>query len=190
MKKMHCAVAVGLLFLVGACSYYSIVKQTPPAPNLGQFSTISVGWLDLDENKWKDYGFEEKDKAKWADTVNDLNLNKFPGFLKQMLAGKKVLTVKSKVEEPQKEGLLVVFSEVNYAQRTSTGAQIMFGGFAGSDTLDLTVRFIEAATGKELHSVTVSLESKAGTGYSQWGFEGRVTNAVYNLARFLSEKVM
>jgi len=53
--------------------------------------------------------------SKWADTVNDLNLNKFPGFLKQMLAG---------------------------------------------------------------------------TGYSQWGFEGRVTNAVYNLARFLAEKVM
>ena len=190
MKKWHLGVALFAILLMAACgSYYSLVRQTTPTAGLSQFGTISVGWLNLDESKWKEFGFEEKDKSKWETLVLDLNQKSLPQFLKDFAPGKTILMVSAKTEEPKNEGLVVKFTDVVYNQRTSSGAQIMFGSMAGSDTLDLTIRFIDGPSGQELDAVTVSLQSKAGTGYSQWGFEGRVTNSVYNLARYISERV-
>lgn len=190
MKKYQLFLALLAILLMAACgSYYSLVRQTTPSAGLSQFGTISVGWLNLDETKWKEYGFEEKDKGTWEASALDLNQNKLPQFLKDHIPGKTILMVNSKTAEPKNEGLVVKFTDVVYNQRTSTGAQVMFGSFAGSDTLDLTIHFIDGQSGQELDAVTVSLESKAGTGYSQWGFEGRVTNSVYNLARYISERV-
>ena len=190
MKKYHLFLALIAILLMVACgSYYSLVRQTTPTAGLNQYGTISVGWLSLDETKWKEYGFEEKDKGKWETLVLDLNQKSLTQFLKDFAPGKTILMVNSKTEEPKNEGLVVKFTDVVYNQRTSTGAQVMFGSFAGSDTLDLTIHFIDGQSGQELDAATVSLQSKAGTGYSQWGFEGRVTNSVYNLARYISERV-
>ena len=183
---------LGLFIIVftlfsASCAYYEIVKQTELGGDARSYQTVSVGWLDLGEEKWKDYGFEEKNKDDWKTLVLELNLKSLPEFLKRFLPQKTIFTAPSKSREPRKEGLLITFTEVNYAQRTSSGAQIAFGSFAGSDTLDLTIHFTDAQTGNELGQVTVSLQSKAGTGYSSYGFEGRVTNSVYNLARYLGE---
>ena len=65
----------------------------------------------------------------------------------------------------------------------------MFGPMAGSDTLDLTIHFIDGKTGKELNQVRVSIYSKSGSDVSGWGFEGRINNCIYNLAHFIAEKV-
>jgi hypothetical protein len=190
MKKCHLFLALFAILLMVACgSYYSLVRQTTPTASLNQYGTISLGWLNLDESKWKEYGFAETDKGKWETLVLDLNQKSLPQYLKDFAPGKTILMVNSKTENPKNEGLVVKFTDVVYNQQTSSGAQIMFGSMAGSDTLDLTVRFIDGQSGQELDAVTVSLQSKAGTGYSQWGFEGRVTNSVYNLARYISERI-
>ena len=189
-KKIGALVFGAILLFAGCGSYYTLVNETPPLGNLKAFNTLSIGWLDLGDDKAKTYGFEGAEASKWPDLINEINLKAFPGFLKDFMPGKTIHTVASKSQAPQKDGLIVTFTEVNYAQQTSTGAQVMFGSFAGSDTLDLVIHFADANTGQEMLTSKVSLSTKAGTGYSQWSFEGRVTNGAYNLARYISEKVM
>ncbi|MDD8027703.1 MAG: hypothetical protein PHI34_14475 [Acidobacteriota bacterium] len=189
MKTKAAILILGLaLLLVGCTSYYTLINETPPSANLGSFSTLSIGWLDFGEGRAKDYGFEGNEAGKWVELINEINLKAFPKYVKEFLPGKTLLHVQSKAEPPKKEGLIIEFSEVNYKQQTSTGAQIMFGAWAGSDMLDLTVHFIDAKSGQELAVSKISLSAKAGTGYSQYSFEGRFNNAVYNLAKFVAEK--
>jgi hypothetical protein len=187
MKKISFLVILAVVLGIAGCGYYSIIKESKKTADLRNFNVVSVGWLDLGEGKWKYYGYEDKDKGKWGAVIMEMNLKKLPQYLKDYMPKKTINTVRSIGEAPKNEGVIVTFSDVNYAMRTSTGAQIMFGGFAGSDTLDLTVHFRDAKTGAELYSSTVSIVSQAGSGYSSWAFEGRLNNTVYNLARYISE---
>jgi hypothetical protein len=189
LKSRLVLAAVASFLLVGCGSYYSTVRQTPMAGNLKAYPMLAVGWLDLGEQKYQTYGYSEQDKDKWFKVISDSNLQSLPQFLKEHLPNKTIHVAKSKTEPLPVDGLVVLFADVNYNQQTSSAAQVMFGAMAGSDTLDLTVRFIDGRSGQELYSETVSLTSQAGTGWSSMGFEGRVTNAVYNLARFIAEKV-
>jgi hypothetical protein len=189
MNKKVVVLIFGLALLLAGCgSYYTVVNETPPTAALSSFSTISLGWIDFGEAKAKSYGFEGKDEGKWVELINEINRNAMPKYLREFVSGKTILSVASRSERPKKEGLIIEFSDVNYNQQTSSAAQIMFGAYAGSDTLDVTVHFIDAGTGQELGMSKINVGSKAGTGYSQYSFEGRFNNSVYNLARFISEK--
>jgi hypothetical protein len=190
MNKKIAVLVLGLaLLLTGCTSYYTLINETPPSVALNSFATLSLGWIDYGEGKAKAYGFEGQEAGKWMDLIKEVNQNAFPKYLREFLPGKTILSVASKSEPPKKEGLIIEFSDVNYNQQTSSAAQIIFGSHAGSDTLDATIHFIEAASGKELGVSKVNLLSTAGTAYSQYSFEGRFNNAAYNLARFISEKV-
>jgi hypothetical protein len=176
--------------MFGCSSYYQTVKQTGTPGGLTKYPSVNVGWVDLGEDLYKDYGFEEKDKGQWTTLINDMNQKSMPEFLKGYLGDKPFKTVKAKGEKPAAEGLVVEFTDVKYNQQTSSGAQIAFGSLAGSDTLDATVHFIDGASGKELYATTVSISTKAGAGYGSMGFEGRVNNAFSNLARYISEEAL
>lgn len=177
-----------VLVLSGCSSYYTTIKQTPASGDLKAYKSIYVSWLDLGEGKYKDYGFEENDKSKWISLINEMNTKSLPQYLKEDISKKSVSVAKAKGEAPPADALVVQFADVNYKQQTSSGAQILFGSMAGSDTLDLTVRFLDGKSNKELQSSTISLVSKAGAGYGSMSFEGRVNNTVYNLAAFIAEK--
>ncbi|GEM_PF-6221782 len=190
MNKRIAVLVLGLALLGAGCtSYYTLIQETPPSAALNSFATLSFGWIDFGEDKAKLYGFEGQETGKWMELIKEVNQKAFPQYLKELLPGKTVLGAASKSEPPKKEGLIVVFSDISYNQRTSSAAQIMFGASAGSDSLDATVHFIDAASGQELAVSKISLTTQAGTAYSQYTFEGRFNNAVYNLARFISEKV-
>ena len=178
-----------LLLFVGCSSYYSTVKQTPLTGDLKSYRALNVGWLDLGEEKYKNYGYEEKDKATWFNTVSDANLKGLPQYLKEYISDRAINVVKAKGEMPTPDGLVILFTDVNYNQQTSSAAQVMFGSAGGSDTLDVTVHFVDGRSGKEIYAASINITSKAGMGYSSMGFEGRVNNTVYNLARFISEKI-
>ena len=190
MTRSKVLFLLGALPLVFGCaSYYSTVRETPLAGQLKGYRALNVGWLDLGEEKYRNYGYEEKDKGTWFALVADSNLKSLPQYLKENISGKTINVVRARGQLPPNDGLVIIFTDVNYNQQTSSAAQVMFGSAAGSDTLDVTVHFIDGRSGRELYSATISLTSQAGMGYSSMGFEGRVNNAVYNLARFIAEKV-
>lgn len=174
-------------FASGCSSYYGVLKEGKLTGDLKQYKVINVGWLDLNEEKWKEFGYDNKEK--WVTTINFMNQEYMPDYFKKILLGKKVTVVASKKDEPDKEGLVIKFSEVEYVPRTSTVAKVMFGIWAGSDTLDVTIHFIDGETAKELYLVRASIYSRATSDYSQWAFEGRVNNCVYNLVVFVNEKL-
>lgn len=183
--------AAGLMILGlinGCASTYTVVKQTSPTGNLKQYQELNVGWIDLGEGKYEKYGYEAKDKGAWKALLNKINLESLPEFLKAYMPNKTINTAKAIGNTPASKGLVIKFTDANYNQLTNSAAQVLFGGMGGSDTLDVTVYFIDGQSGNELYSSTIAIDSRAGTGYGSMGFEGRVTNTIYNLAGFISEK--
>jgi len=189
MKKIIFFFLVGLFANIAACSYYHIISDTPTKGDITSYDTINVGWIDLGADKWKLYGYEAKDKGNWLALIDQSNKQSMPEYLRQLLPNKKINVVTSKNQEPAKDGLVIKFSDVEYAQRTSSAARVMFGHMGGSDTMDVTIHFIDGKTSKELKTLRVSIYSKSGGGFSDMSFEGRVNNSIYNLAYFISKKL-
>ncbi len=188
MRNMSRLLVLGVfLILTGCFSTYGIIKESKPSGALNAYDLIHVGWLDLGEDRWNEYGFQEKDT--WITMINHMNRKALPDYLKEAIPNKKVSVADSKNAKLPKEGLVIKFTNVNYVQRTSTAAKVMFGSFAGSDTLDLTVHFINGKTQEELYTVETSIYSKSAFDAAGWGFEGRINNCVYNLAYFIQEKI-
>jgi len=177
-----------LQLLCGCTRYYTTIKQTGPTGDLTQYKEINVGWLDLSEERYKDYGYDESSKGTWKQLVKDQNLKNMPEYLKKFIPGKTIHTSKAKGVPPTARGLVVKFTDVRYNQQTSSVGQVFIGAMAGSDTLDVTVHFIDGRSGKELGSRTLSITSEAGQGWGSMGFEGRVNNTVYNLAYYIYEQ--
>ena len=189
IRMMKLMVGVLLLQLFCGCThYYTTIKQTGPAADLKQYKEINVGWLDLSEERYKDYGYDESSKGIWKQLVYDQNLKNMPLYLKEFIPGKTIHTAKAKRVPPAARGLVVKFTNARYVQHTNSAAQIFIGPMAGSDTLDVTVHFIDGRSGKELNSSTISIKSEAGQGWGSMGFEGRVNNTVYNLAYYIMEQ--
>jgi hypothetical protein len=189
MPKSRLLFAALALFLsVGCSSFYTTIRQTPMGGNLKAYPFIAVGWLDLGEQRYQEYGYSEQDKGKWFTLIQDMNHKTLPETLNNEVGGKKKVHVaKSKVETLPADGLVVIFTDVNYKQQTSSAARIFFGSMAGSDALEVTVHFIDGKSQRELYAETISLTSEGG--YSSWAFDGRVNTTVYNLARYIAEKI-
>jgi len=179
---------IGTVFLFLGCapSYYGIIKEGTASASLNDYKTIGVGWIDLGEGNWKAFGYDSK--KKWTDYISEMNLTAMPQYMKEWMPGKDFTFSKSRKSSLPKSGLMIKFSDVKYVPRTSTAAKIMFGSMAGSDTLDLTIQFIDGKSGKSLYSSQISVYSKSAS--DAWGssFEGRINNCIYNLARYISEK--
>jgi hypothetical protein len=176
-----------VIFASGCGSYYGIIKETKPGQDLKKYNAMSIGWMDLGSGRWKVYGYENQ--AQWVASINNVNKGAIPEYFKKVLSKKTMSFVSSQKEAPRRDGLVITFTDVEYVQRTSSAAKVMFGFMAGSDTLDLTVHFIDGKSGKELSQTRVSVYSKSASDVSGWGFEGRVNNCVYNLAHFIAERV-
>jgi len=182
-------VLLALPLLVGCAGPYSTVRESAQLADLTKYPVLNVGWLDLGEQRYRDYGYTEADAGKWLTLISEANLKSLPQFLKEQITDKTIRVVRSRGEMPPGDGLVILFSDVKYNQKTSSAAQVMFGNLAGSDTLDVTIHFIDPRANREVYTTAVSVTSKAGMGYGSMAFDGRVTNTVYNLARFIAEKV-
>ncbi len=189
MKRIMFILLLGLLINGIGCSYYHVVSDSASAGDISSYDTINVGWIDLGENKWEQYGFEEKDKGNWLALIEQTNLQTMPEYMWQCMPKKKITVVMSKRHEPAGDGLVIKFSDVEYAQRTSTAARVMFGPLGGSDTMEVTIHYIDGKTSKELKSMRISVYSKSGGGFTDTSFEGRVNNSIYNLAYFISKQL-
>ena len=151
------------------------------------YNDINIGWIDLNEERWKEFGY--KSKGQWIETINFMNQQNMPKHFKEWIPeGKRISFVSSKYAPSPKNGLMIKFSDVQYVCRTSTVAKIMFQASAGSDTLDATIHFIDGQTGKEIYQTRTSVDSVAG-GMADMGFEGRIYNCLYNLTGFISQKL-
>jgi hypothetical protein len=157
MQKIIFMIILSLSISAIGCSYYKIISDSPSTGDIRSYDTINVGWIDLGENKWELYGFEEKDKGNWLTLIDQTNKQTMPEYMGQCMPNKKIAFVMSKRKEPAGDGLVIKFSDVEYAQRTSSAARVMFGDMGGSDTMDVTIHYIDGKTSKELKSLRISI---------------------------------
>jgi hypothetical protein len=188
MKKFWPLVLCLVLLSIGCSKYYTVLKETPPTQSLNSYATLSLGWLDLGEEKAKNYGYKPGSAGDWIAFINEISRFKFPLYVREFLPGKTIRTVKAKSEAPKNEGLMIVFSEVNYLRLIGEG-QIAYVGNE-KDLLCVTVRFIDAQSGQELAMSKVRISSQGGVSSRYGGFQARVISSAYNLAQFLSEKIL
>lgn len=68
-------------FASGCSSYYGVLKEGKLTGDLKQYKVINVGWLDLNEEKWKEFGYDNKEK--WVTTINFMNQEYMPDYFKK-----------------------------------------------------------------------------------------------------------
>lgn len=118
-KTLFFAVVILVFGLYSGCSYYKIVRQTGNI-TMNQYREINVGWLDLGEQKYKEYGYDEYEQGDWISIVRGENLTNLPQYLKDILPGRKINTAKDINETNASAGLVIYFTDVDYERRTST----------------------------------------------------------------------
>ncbi len=170
-----------------AARYPFTVKGIDIKQALKKYREINIGWVDLGEEKYKDFGYDDNNKNDWNLLIDGLNLEKFPSYLKEYIPKKSINTAKSASEKPTPKGLVITFSDVVYIQQTSSAARFWFGKMAGSDVLKVTVHFIDGESGKELYSKQETVSSESFNGWASMNLDGRLNNSFYNLAHNLAE---
>ena len=194
-KKMVAFFFGTILACVGCRSHYVVINETPPAADLKAYKTLSVGWLDLGEDKAKEYGYDGTEAASWSQLIKDFNLKSLPEYLKKFMPEKTIHTVSSKSEAPVSEGLIITFSEAFYRRSGDPPHQIEAGRapkYQERESLFVVVHFIDGKSGKELSTSKVSptpARLDGSLGFDVWTFEGCIDNCIYNLARYIADKV-
>jgi hypothetical protein len=181
----------------GCSTYFRVLKDTP-APLFKNYDSIFVGWIDLDESRWKKYGYESlKD---WQEAIKNANALCMPQYFKEYMPNKKI-TMAASINDvnPRGSDLYIKFSNVNYIASEDSGAKGSVNVYIGSggsgtgtsiyvnekDVLAVTIDFIDMKEKKSLYTVSVLINATSGSGYYGWAFEGRINNSFYNTVDFI-----
>jgi hypothetical protein len=177
------------------------LKDTP-TPIFKNYDSIFVGWIDLDESRWKKYGYESlKD---WQEVIKNANAISMPQYFKEYMPNKKITMATSKNDiDPRGSDLYIKFSNANYIASEESGAKGSVNVYIGSggpgkgtsiyvdekDVLTVTIDIIDMKEKKSLYTVSVLINATSGSGYYGWIFEGRINNSFYNTVDFIYKKL-
>ncbi len=170
--------------LFSACLFptrFTIVKENPSSPNLSGYKSIYVGWLDLNEDEWKNCGYASKDI--WVAEIKKLNVDGLQLYLKTELPEKNIVGAASKKDLYSGKGDLVLkFKVVELDTR--------IGAFKDS-SFSVNVDFIDGKSGKTLYTASITTSSFAPFPRNWKGntFDGRIDNQIYNLAWGIAQKL-
>ncbi len=171
--------ALMIILLAGCMSRYTVMNEAPPAFSAAKYRNIHVGWLDLNESKWKDYRYESADK--WKVTIREMNVLGLQKFLKDLLPGR---TITGDAENtgnfPAGGDLYIKSTLIKIDEQRHFGINLI------PFTITVKVQFFDVQTKQELYNSTVNA-TRAG---AQWTtVEARLDAIVYNYAEFLAEKL-
>ncbi len=64
MKKYILSILsiVCALSLISCVPLYEVKNETPVSTELQKYARIHIGWIDLNENDWKAFGYESKNQ--------------------------------------------------------------------------------------------------------------------------------
>jgi len=178
MKKYFFLICIS--FLVGCAAHFNVQDETSPQKELKSYNHIAIGWLDLDENKWEEFGYDSVDT--WSNVIKDENISGLQVYLKDYLPEKEFIFVESKSAVIPNEGELYIKFTDTKVERNWTAAT---GGF---DYIYTTVHFYDRKTNEEIYKASIKASSM-GIGPQGWVLEGRLGFATRNIAEFLSTKL-
>jgi len=168
-----------------------------------KYDSIFVGWIDLDESKWTNYGYKSLDE--WKEVIKIANTLSMPQYFQKYMPNKKITTALSVNDvDPQGSDLYIKFSNVKYIASKESGIRentdVYYTARGESKTVQsirvyekdvfaVTIDFIDVKEQKNLYTVSVLIKAISGSGYYGMRFENRINNAFYNTVAFIDEKL-
>ena len=167
-------------FAINCASPVSVTKENTESPRLKKYKIIYVGWLQLREDDWKNYGYGSK--RQWINAIKKHNISGLQTYLKEQLTGRKIYGAKSQKDVYRGTGALYMKFSFDKLDATDNLSSI--------DTLYVTAVFIDGKTKKAVYkaSFAASSESPFPRNLKSASFDGRLDNEMYNLALGIAEK--
>jgi hypothetical protein len=156
--KIKSLMAVFLISGFFGCNsyYYSIKSDVPKSLGLNNYKVINLGWVDLNENMWKELGYDEANKNDWINLVQDFNKSTLAGYLKGYYKDKEINPPASKNEISKKAGLNITFTSVKFIRGGFQNAALLRGqGKYPIDHIETVIHFTDNSTGKEIYKADV-----------------------------------
>ncbi len=165
MKKYYGAY-VGAWFLgmvvSGGCGPIVVTEEYQ------HFETIYVGWLDLGENKFSEYGYKKKDE--WVKEVETLNIDYLQYYTRGYMRGWHVIGAPS-------PSASIPWGDPNTLVITFTNVKGSWG------ELQCEMSFYNGKTRKVMKRVHEDPPFLSfGQGWSNMSLSGRLSNAMYSMA--------
>ena len=184
MLKKSFVFIVGFFIIassIGCATRFSVVKENPSSPKLSEYKSIYIGWLDLNEDNWKTYGYTSKNI--WVSEVKKHNVNGLQEYFKADNPGKTIYGASSKTETYSGKGDLVLKLKL-----IKLGDAL---GWAKDDYLSVDVEFVDGKSGKSLYMASITMSSFAPfpRNWKANSFEGRLDNQLYNLSWGIADKL-
>ncbi len=180
VTKLVLLLFVAAMFTSCASTYY-VHKESPSAVvDVNQYPSFYVGWLDLQDKYWEEFGYESL--KSWKAVIDDQNYHGIQPYMKKNFPNKNLIFAGPEDSQfPDKGDLYIKFD----VTRIDKNWNAVTGGF---DDLYVDVSFIDIKSKEELYSANINTTSM-GMGPQGWTFEGRLGFAVYNLCSFVYDKL-
>jgi len=162
-----------MLYFTGCLGSYDILRENTPPQDLKKVQTISVSWINFQEDLWYENFYETKES--WKQDIIKWNSEVFQKYLTERLPGKKITF--RKPDEPMGEGF-DLYIELKFLS-LSDGSRSAF--------LHLMTIFLDKDK-KEIYRATLEANMTRKPQPSDYIYN-RVGNALYNLALFLYERI-
>jgi hypothetical protein len=160
---------------------YTVVQESNIQPKLAAPASIYVGWLGLDEQRFKDYGYESV--ADFKKVIQDVNVEMRRGITETW--PKKLVTfAQGPGEQPPANVDLVILFENAAAENTAGG----MSGHSGT-MINATVKFIDPKAQREINTAQVTGSVRGLNGWAMMSLEGCLQQAAYNIALYVAEKL-
>ncbi len=175
-----------IMIFTGCTPKYLIINETAFNHSARQYKNIYVGWLDIDETKWRDYRY--KSIENWKACIHEMNVLGLQKYLKDRLPGKDITGDMNKSNNFPVNGGLYIKNTITQMEETKGWHGIFAGGFVKElRALTVKIQFYDIETKKEIYTTTV----KATSSGAQWrSIESMLDAIVYNLADYTSRKLL
>ncbi len=168
-----------IFFGVG-CSNYEIKSEKPISPTVKDFKRIHVGWLDLNEDKYKKY---YDTREEWSNVIFAANATGLQLRIKRLLKGKKVTGANSKDSKTPKKGMYIKFKLLSFKPGTWNPLTGVIKGIIG-----LRIQFINMKSKEVLYDVNMTVKSDSG--YKEMTLKGRLDTLMAYTAKHICKKII
>jgi hypothetical protein len=180
LKRLVLAV-IALLVISCGPPRYTVMQETNPGASVGSATAIYVGWLQLNEQTYKDHGYSSAEEFRKV--IQSMNGEMQKGLREAMPQKTFVFAADPTVQPPPNVEMVILFYD-SVAENTAGG----MNGHNGT-TIKTTVRFFDHRAQREIKSVQIQTSIRGMSGWAAMNLEACFEQAAYNVGVFIAEKL-
>jgi hypothetical protein len=175
-------IVVALLIVSCGPPAYTVLQETNTAASVSSATLVYVGWLNLDEQRFKDHGYNTA--AEFRKTIIAMNAELQKALRETVPQKRFVFASDPTTQIPPDVEMVVMFYEA-VAENTAGG----MNGHNGT-TIKTTVKFFDHRAQREIKSSAIQTSIRGMNGWAAYNLEACLEQAAYNVGYFISEKLI